>query len=100
MRNNKEPSSVFSDLTAAATDDDSGTDQYELTIGSAEKVDDQSVEFDITWLEQFPGPPPKVRVDGIAHTGLSAGAPKRLTVRRSRHRRTGNSVPDSPTTHR
>ena len=46
MRNNKEQSSVFSDLTAAATDDDSG-EQYELTIGSAEKVDDKSVEREL-----------------------------------------------------
>ena len=47
MRNNKEQNTVFSDLTAAATDDDSGTDQYELTIGSAEKVDDKSVEREL-----------------------------------------------------
>ncbi|MFD1644109.1 PadR family transcriptional regulator [Haloarchaeobius litoreus] len=46
MRNNKDTSSVFSDLTAAATDDDSG-EQYELTIGSAEKVDEKSVEREL-----------------------------------------------------
>ncbi|WP_435361524.1 PadR family transcriptional regulator [Haloarchaeobius sp. DFWS5] len=47
MYDKPDSQSVFSNLTAAATDDPNGEEQYELTIGSAKKVDDQSVEREL-----------------------------------------------------
>ncbi|WP_439028349.1 PadR family transcriptional regulator [Haloarchaeobius sp. DT45] len=47
MYDDPDSRSVFSDLTAAATGNDSGEEQYELTIGSAHKVDEKTVEREL-----------------------------------------------------